>query len=1299
MPRCSVIWAIYKRNLASYFAGVLGFLFVLAFVVFDSLLTFTDQFFANNLATLDELTSGFPLLLLFFVPAITMGVWAEERKQGTDELLFTLPTTDVEILLGKYLAAVSVYTIALGFAATKVAVLAYYADPDLRLMATTFLGYWLSGVSLIAVGMFASAIIPNTTAAFVLGVVVCAVPVFVDQIPYVDRIAAGGRLVESLSMPHHLRDFGVGLVPLSGLLYFLSLTLFGLYLNLVLITRRHWSADRATDMRVQYLVRIACLVVVLVCLNYAVRRTSDVAPLQLDATAEQLHTLSDETRTVLRSIPEDDPVEVRAFVSPDLPQDHVDQGRALERLLGQYARLGGNRIDVTTVSAAPHTDEADEAESFGITPQTVQHEDATGQRSDEVFLGAVVTGPRGEVKVPYLSPTASVEYEMTRAIASVTQRQKATVGLVNTPVAQQMNDARRGKVRFVELLERHYDVETIFPDGEFPLDREIAFELWTPDDEAKAKAARERQKAQEAADAKPSDAKPADDAADPELKPEPENGDAPADDEREPADDPQDDEAADPADESPDDDVEPDNASDDADVKPETEEPPREKPERRSQYLEEDPAQDFDAKQIPDEFRKRLEWRGVPLSTEATVTVRRPGSLWTITDVNPDKTYTVQRDEAQREVKVTSPRFDVVIAVMPSGLTSDEMGHLVDYVETGRPVLIFDDPLPLHIGGFLALDPSPVRPREPEQPQSPGMPPQPGPEKADGGRATSLTRALGIVWEYDEVVWDEFDPHPNHQELPTGNPNIHVPLLYVSRDNGTSNAFSQESPVTAGLHELQFIHPGRINPLSNSPYRFEPLVRVGAESGWSRWSDLIETGRPQPNPFMPAPPTETVIRGMLGDATKRLDLTVGFLGVENPNGGVRVTAVTADGPAAKAGLETGDVVTHVGDGRNLDRVRSMDDVEDVVSLLPIDREATLQVERNVNGATRDLDLKITPTRTARFCLAGRITAPRRITVEIVLPAGRTDEAAQSIAEKLAQPLGELEGVEEVTSKVEERAGRSYSVTTVEVAPSVPDRLPTPAEDNPPAADAEGAKPKSADAPLDFESLTAKVKSVVDGLEDLPQGAAPKVEHATGRNAIFVADIDMLGIIPLVLYSENPEEDVDFKVDNATFVLNAVDVLAGREALVALRGRRARHRIISEVERQVRKLDAVTNTAIRAARKAEKEELAEYERKRTEQERKLQEARDLEDLQEAGMSVLSARSRAASKIADIQEKTERKVDRLRAENRRKVVSLQHRIRFNAILFSILPVIVLGLVLLVAQLVAERSQFDPARSRRT
>src|SRR5262245_57835721 len=260
--RMHVIDAIFKRNFQSYFSGVLGYLFIVAFVALGSFLAFSPTFFANNLANLDQLNAMYPILLLFFVPAITISAWADERKLGTDELLFTLPASDVEVLLGKYLAVLGVYTVALLFSLSHVIVLLFLGNPDLGLMFTTYFGYWITGAALLSAGMVASILTSSDTVGYVLGSFICAGPVFID------KRAPANRLLQGLSVSEQFRDFGLGMIPMGGLLYFLSLTGVMLYLNLVLISRRHWSGGpHRAPMGLHYLARVLALAVLLISLK------------------------------------------------------------------------------------------------------------------------------------------------------------------------------------------------------------------------------------------------------------------------------------------------------------------------------------------------------------------------------------------------------------------------------------------------------------------------------------------------------------------------------------------------------------------------------------------------------------------------------------------------------------------------------------------------------------------------------------------------------------------------------------------------------------------------------------------------------------------------------------------------------------------------------------------------------------------------------------------------------------------------------------------------------------------------
>ena len=133
----NAILAVFKRNLGAYFGNPGGYVFICAFLLAGGMAAFwPDEFFDSNLANLDQLNKFLPHILLGFIPAITMSIWADERRQGTDELLLTLPGSDLDVVIGKYLGALSIFTISLVFSlAANTYALFDLGTPDLGLLA------------------------------------------------------------------------------------------------------------------------------------------------------------------------------------------------------------------------------------------------------------------------------------------------------------------------------------------------------------------------------------------------------------------------------------------------------------------------------------------------------------------------------------------------------------------------------------------------------------------------------------------------------------------------------------------------------------------------------------------------------------------------------------------------------------------------------------------------------------------------------------------------------------------------------------------------------------------------------------------------------------------------------------------------------------------------------------------------------------------------------------------------------------------------------------------------------------
>ena len=232
-----------RRELASYFATPVAYVFIVIFLVMSGALTFTvGGFFARGTAVLQPFFAFVPWLFLFLVPAITMRLWAEERRLGTIELLLTLPIPQWAAVLGKFLAAWAFCAIALALTFPLVITVNLLGNPDNGVIAAGYLGCIMVAGAYLAIGAAISALTKNQVIAFVLAVAVCFLfaaagsPVVIEFLSRNTPVLA--EIARGLSVTDRLAGFSRGVIGLRDVIFFASFIGVWLFANAVAIDLR-----------------------------------------------------------------------------------------------------------------------------------------------------------------------------------------------------------------------------------------------------------------------------------------------------------------------------------------------------------------------------------------------------------------------------------------------------------------------------------------------------------------------------------------------------------------------------------------------------------------------------------------------------------------------------------------------------------------------------------------------------------------------------------------------------------------------------------------------------------------------------------------------------------------------------------------------------------------------------------------------------------------------------------------------------------------------------------------------------
>lgn len=239
-------FAVFKRELKSYFATPVAYVFLVIFLFFAGYLPFRDGFFESRQADLRLFFDNIPLLFVFMVPCTAMRLWSEERKSGSIELLLTLPIAITQAVLGKFFAAWVFLVIALLLTISMPLTVMYLGNPDIGLIITGYVGSILMAGGFLSIGCFFSAVSKNQVISFILSVAILAVLVYAGMpttVSYLSGFLPAGIVsgVESMSFLTHFEAIQKGMLEFKDISYFVLLIVGWIASSVIILNERKAS--------------------------------------------------------------------------------------------------------------------------------------------------------------------------------------------------------------------------------------------------------------------------------------------------------------------------------------------------------------------------------------------------------------------------------------------------------------------------------------------------------------------------------------------------------------------------------------------------------------------------------------------------------------------------------------------------------------------------------------------------------------------------------------------------------------------------------------------------------------------------------------------------------------------------------------------------------------------------------------------------------------------------------------------------------------------------------------------------
>ena len=425
------LWVIFSREMKAYFNSPIAYIFVIVFVVLTCGLYMASFFLAEN-ADMRAFFSLLPIVLIVFVPAVSMRLWSEDKKIGTIELLLTFPMKSYQILLGKFLASLAFLAIALAGTATIPITLTLLGTPDSGPIIGGYLGALLLGAFFLSIGLFISGLCRDQIVAFILSVIVCFFFFFIGTDFFATVIGGLGGffggfasfLQSHVGLTQHFESLERGVIDVRALIYFVSMTALFLALNAVYVEGRLRPRAKAIFAGAVVLFLVAAVMVNVVASGFRAGR--------FDLTEGKMYTVSESAKNILKGLK--DRVLVSYYVTSrdkmpaamkSLPQDVADK-------LEEFRIASNDMLQYKVFDPSADAELAQKIGEKGVQPflaQTVEKDELSTKRVYSAIMISYLD-KKDEI-IPQIVPNNfnDLEYELISRIYRLTLPEKPTVAM------------------------------------------------------------------------------------------------------------------------------------------------------------------------------------------------------------------------------------------------------------------------------------------------------------------------------------------------------------------------------------------------------------------------------------------------------------------------------------------------------------------------------------------------------------------------------------------------------------------------------------------------------------------------------------------------------------------------------------------------------------------------------------------------------------------------------------------------------------------------------------------------------